>query len=155
MDGTADFLLAFATLLLIAAGCVAAGIVTGYPAAHWFGQKLADLLSCLPTEKFVKSPPAYGIPASKAIRGDLDGAMESYELLLLDHPHDKQIYIRMLEIAFGPLHAPEYGENILQRGLENLPLESERAAIVSLSQALLSGEFHPFKYLKQGQVAEA
>ena len=152
---TAEFLLAFVKILLMVAGCVFIGICIGYPAAQWIGRKFAELLSCLPTEKFAKAPPAYGIPASKAIRGDLFGAMESYEQLLLDHPQDKQIYLRMLEIAFGPLHAPEYGENILQRGLKNLTRETERAVILSLTQELQSGQFMPFKYLVHGQIAVA
>ncbi|MES2661450.1 MAG: hypothetical protein V4689_22720 [Verrucomicrobiota bacterium] len=155
MENTAQFLLAFVKILLMVAGCVVIGICTGYPAAQWIGRKFAELLSCLPTEKFAKPQPAMGIPASKAIRGDLDGAMESYEQLLLDHPQEKQIYLRMLEIAFGPLHAPDYGEDILQRGLQNLTCASERAAILSLSQALISGDFRPFKYLDHGEVAVA
>ena len=155
MDGTAEFLLAFVKILLMVAGCVVAGICAGYPAAQWIGRKFAEILSCLPTPKFSKAPPAYGIPASKAIRGDLAGAMACYEQLLLDHPQDKQIYLRMLEITFGPLHAPEYGENVLQRGLQNLTSESEQAAILSLSQALKSGDFTPFKYLDHPQIAVA
>ncbi|MEO5915309.1 MAG: hypothetical protein ABIS50_13835 [Luteolibacter sp.] len=148
-----SFIQAFLVVLMMVTGCVVIGIATGYPAAHWIGRKFAELLSCLPTEKFAKAQPAYGIPASKAIRGDLEGAMESYEQLLLDHPQEKQIYLRMLEIAFGPLHAPEYGEDILQRGLKNLTGEADRAALYHLSLAIQNGEFTPFKYLDHAQVA--
>ncbi len=150
MSGTAEFLEAFVKILLMVAGCVVVGIAAGYPAAHWIGRKFAEILSCLPMEKFAKPQPALGIPATKAIRGDLEGAVESYEELLLEHPQEREIYFRLLEIALGPMHSPEYGDDVLQRGLLNLTGESERLALLHFSQELRNDEFRPFKYLARG-----
>lgn len=142
-----NILEAFPVVCLMVAIACAIGIATGYPAAHWIGQKFAEVLSCLPTEKFLKAPPALGIPATRAIRGDLEGAVEGYEDLLLEHPHEKEIYFRLLEIALGPMHASEYGDDVLQRGLMNLQGGSERLALLRFSQELKNGEFRPFKHL--------
>lgn len=140
MIAAVEIVEAFARLLLLMAGLIALGIFLGYPAAHWVGRKFAEVLSCLPAERFLRPQPALGIPASMAIHGDFVGAMESYEGLLLDHPAEKQIYFRMLEIALGPLHAVDYGEAILRRGLGNLPDEKVRASLIRHYEALCHGE---------------
>ena len=143
----AEFLIAVAIIFLTVAGCVLFGIIAGYPTAHWISQKMAEILSCLPMEKFTKPQPALGIPATKVKRGDLQGAVESYEELLVDHPHEKEIYFRLLEIARGPMRSSEYAEEILQRGLLNLTRDSERRALLHFSQDLEDGGFKPLKYL--------
>lgn len=148
----AEIVESFARILLLMAGLITLGICLGYPAAHWVGRKFAEVLSCLPTERFLRPQPALGIPASMAIHGDLAGAMESYELLLLDHPAEKQIYFRMVEIALGPLHAPEYGERILLRGLENLSDEKVRASLIRHYEALSHGESVALLHLPEDEV---
>ncbi len=133
-------------------GLVAAiGIALGYPFAHLIGGRLAEFLSFLPREKFLKPQPALGIPATKASRGDLQGAVESYEELLLEHPHEREIYYRLLEIVMGPLHDEEYGEEVLRRGLANLKLESEKTVLLNLHDSIRSGSYHPFKHLDPQQ----
>ena len=127
--------------------CCAIGIAVGYPAAQWLGARCAEILSCLPKEKFSEPQPALGIPASKAVRGDLEGAVADYEALLLDHPANKELYCRLLEIVLGPMKREEYGEEILQRGIMNLANDGERLVILKLSQSLRNGEYHPFKHL--------
>jgi hypothetical protein len=143
----AEYVETFARTLLIAAGLVALGICLGYPAAGWIGGKFAAVLSCLPTERFVRPEPAFGIPATLAIAGDFTGAMESYERLMVDHPAEKQIYFRMLEIALGPLHATDYAEDVLRRGLENLPDEKVRGSLVRHYEALRHGESVAYLHL--------
>ena len=135
-------------VILMVCICCVIGIAIGYPAAQWLGAKFAEILSCLPKEKFSKPQPALGIPASKAVRGDLAGAVEGYEALLLSHPKDKEIYFRLLEIVLGPMKLEDYGEEILQRGLENLATEGERLVLIKLSLSLRNGDYHPFKYLE-------
>lgn len=137
----------FAILLLIAGGCVLAGIAAGIPAAHWFGKKVADFLSFQPMEEFDKAQPAYGIASSKAMCGDLDGAMEFYEQLLLDHPREMEIYVRMLEITLGPMGGTAYAEDIMSRAMAALKVESDRVAIAKIFGMLRNGELRPFKHL--------
>ena len=134
--------------------CCAIGIGIGYPAAQWLGARCAEILSCLPKEKFSEPQPALGIPASKAVRGDLEGAVEGYETLLLSHPKDKEIYCRLLEIVLGPMKLEEYGDEILQRAMKNLANDGERLMLLKLSQSLRNGEYHPFKYLEQNAPLE-
>ena len=141
-----SFIEAFARICIIVGILCTVGILVGYPAAHWIGGKMAAFLSCLPTEKFTKAPPALGIPASKAVRGDLTGAIEDYEKLLIDHPAEKEIYFRLLEITLGPMHMEQYGEEILQRGLQNLTCESERAALQKYSEAIRCGDYTPLRH---------
>ena len=121
-------------------------ILCGFPAAHWIGGKMGEFISCLPTEKYAVAPPALGIPASKAVRGDLQGAVEAYEELLLVHPHEKEIYFRLLEIVLGPMAMEQYGEDVLQRGLRNLKSGPERLALISLADSIRGGEYHPFQH---------
>lgn len=138
----------FPKVTFMVCGVCILGIILGYPAAHVIGKKVAEFLSFLPTERFTKAPPALGIPATKAMRGDLHGAVDSYEELLLSYPHEKEIYFRLLEVVLGPLKMEEYGENVLQRGLANLQGESERAALLNLSHAIRSGDYHPLQHLE-------
>ena len=141
-------------VILMVCICCVIGIAIGYPAAQWLGARFAEILSCLPKEKFSKPQPALGIPASKAVRGDLAGAVEGYEALLLTHPNEKDIYCRLLEILLGPMRLDDYGEDVLQRGVKNLATEGERLVLLKLSQSLRNGEYHPFKYLGYGVAPE-
>ena len=141
-------------VILMVCICCVIGIAIGYPAAQWLGAKFAEILSCLPKEKFSKPQPALGIPASKAVRGGLAGAVEGYEALLLTHPNEKDIYCRLLEILLGPMRLDDYGEDVLQRGVKNLATEGERLVLLKLSQSLRNGEYHPFKYLGYGVAPE-
>ena len=128
--------------------CCVIGICVGYPVAKWLGARMAEILSCLPKEKFSEPQPALGIPASKAVRGDLAGAVAGYEALLVNHPKNKEIYCRLLEIVLGPMKLEDYGEDVLQRGMKNLTSEGEKLVLLRLSQSLRNGEYHPFKYLE-------
>ncbi len=138
---------AFAKLLLIIGGIGLVSGALGYPVAHWISEKLAILFSCLPAEKYARALPALGIPAAKAIRGDLLGALDGYEKLLADHPQNAEIYSRLLEIALGPMNMPEYGEKILQNAMLSLSSDSERAALLKLREEIKSGDFKPLKHL--------
>lgn len=149
-----DILQVLPFVILMVCTCCVIGIATGYPAAQWLGARLAEILSCLPKEKFSKPQPALGIPASKAVRGDLAGAVEGYEVLLLSHPEEKEIYCRLLEIVLGPMKLDEYGEDVLQRGMKNLATDGERLVLLKLSQSLRNGEYHPFQYLEHDAAPE-
>ena len=141
-----SFIETFARICMTVGIICTIAILAGYPAAHWIGGQLAALLSCLPTEKFTKAPPALGIPASKAVRGDLAGAIEDYEKLLIVHPAEKEIYFRLVEITLGPLHEEAYGEDVLQRGVKNLKCESERIALLKFAEAIRHGDFTPMRH---------
>jgi hypothetical protein len=145
--GDLGLLGSFAVMFIIAGIIGLIGITLGYPAAHWIGEKVANIFSCLPTEKYDRVLPALGIPASKAVRGDLLGAIDGYENLLIDYPQEEEIYSRLLEITLGPMNMPEYGEEVLQRGLLNLKLESEQIALLKFSQAIKNGDFRPLRHL--------
>jgi hypothetical protein len=149
-----EILQALPIVILVVCICCVIGIAIGYPAAQWLGARIAGILSCLPKEKFSEPQPALGIPASKAVRGDLSGAVEGYELLLLSHPKEKEIYCRLLEIVLGPMKLDEYGEDILRRGMENLASDGERLVLIKLSLSLRNGEYHPFKYLEHDAAPE-
>jgi hypothetical protein len=139
---------AFGPLCLIIGGICLVAILLAYPFAHWIGRWVANFLTFLPSEKFLRPPPALGIPRTLALRGDLEGALEGYEKLLTAHPQHLEIYIRLLEIALGPLAMESYGEDILQRGLANVTEPSSRAALIRLAHELRCGEFKPFKHLE-------
>lgn len=149
-----DILQALPFVILMVCLCCIIGGAIGYPVAQWLGARFAEILSCLPKEKFSKPQPALGIPASKAVRGDLAGAVEGYEALLLSHPEEKEIYCRLLEIVLGPMKLDEYGEDVLQRGMQNLATDGERLVLLKLSQSLRNGEYHPFKYLEHDAAPE-
>lgn len=136
-------------VILLVCLCCVIGIAIGYPAAHWLGARLADILTFLPKDKFAEPQPALGIPASMAVRGDLEGAVAGYEALLLKHPKEKEIYCRLLEIVLGPMKLDDYGEDVLQRGLKNLATDGERLVLVKLGQSLRNGEYHPFKHFER------
>lgn len=141
---------AFPKVCLIIAGTCLIGMMIGYPAAHWIGGKVAAFLSFLPQERFAKPEPALGIPAAKAMRGDLQGAVESYEQLLATHPREKEIHFRLIELLLGPMHAEERGEQALQRGLANLTEAADRAALLTIAREIREGSYHPYGFLDHG-----
>lgn len=123
------------------------GIATGCPFATWIGNRVGDFLSFLPRERFEVAPPPLGIAASKAANGDLAGAVDSYESMLADHPGDREIYIRLIELLLGPLDREKRGEEILRQGLRQLPDERDREILVNVSAALRNGTHRPYRYL--------
>lgn len=141
-------------VILLVCLCCVIGIAIGYVAAQWFGARLAEILTFLPKEKFAAPQPAMGIPASMAVRGDLEGAVAGYEALLLSHPKEKEIYCRLLEIVLGPMKLDDYGEEILQRGFRNLATAGERLVLLKLSEDLRNGGYHPFKHLERAAPPE-
>ena len=79
-------------------GCIycVIGIYIGYPVAKWLGARMAEILSCLPQEKFSEPLPALRISASKAVRGNLGSSVVNYEALLIIHPNNHEIAMREL-----------------------------------------------------------
>jgi hypothetical protein len=142
-------------IAFILTASMAFGYFCGYPVAHWLSQKLADLLSCLPTEQFETPRPRLGVPASLAVRGELDAAAAAYEELLESHPAEKEIHFRLLELVLGPMRRADYGEQVLERGMENLIHEADRAAFFKLYGEMHSGVYKPMKHLNrpQGMIA--
>ncbi|RYD22493.1 MAG: hypothetical protein EOP88_07865 [Verrucomicrobiaceae bacterium] len=149
-----DVLLQMPKVIFMVCGVCTIGIIVGWFAAQVMGKKVADFLTFLPTERFATAPPAMGIPASKAMSGDLHGAVDSYEELLLKYPHDKEIYFRLLEVVLGPLKMEAYGENVLQRGFANLEKEADRKNLRDLCDAIRSGDYHPLQHLEPRPLLE-
>lgn len=147
MPDQIDFITSVALILVMVGGTVAIGIATGYPAAVWIGNRLGDFLSFLPRERFDVAPPPLGIAAAKAAKGDLAGAVDSYEEMLAEHPGDREIYIRLIELLLGPLDQVERGEEVLRQGLRELPDERDREVLVKVCAALKNGSHRPYRYL--------
>lgn len=142
-----DLLTGIILIFVTIGGGTLIGIATGYPVATWLGQRLADFLSFLPRERFEVAPPPLGIAASKAANGDLAGAVDSYQSMLVDHPGDREIYIRLIELLLGPLDRVERGEEILRQGLRHLSDPRDREVLVKVSAALRNGSHRPYRYL--------
>jgi hypothetical protein len=138
----------FSKVSAMVAGVCMIGIIVGYPMALIIGKKLAEFLTFLPTERFSKAPPAMGIPATLIKRGDLHGAVDAYEALLLKYPRDKEVYMRLLEVVLGPLKMEEYGENVLRRGLKKMKTKADRQALKELSRSIRRGQYHPHQHLQ-------
>ena len=124
-------------------GVCTIGIICGWPAAHWIGRKLGDILSCLPTERFQKAPPLLGIPRAMVMRGDIHGAVAKYEEMLVEYPAEKELHYRLLELVLGRLGDHSHGEAILRRALEKVPGARDRESLVNLHDSILSGDYHP------------
>ena len=124
-------------------GVCTLGILAGWPAALWIGRKMAEFLSGLPTARFVRPSPLFGIPRSMAMRGDLHGAVAKYEEMLLEYPAERELYYRLYEIVLGRLGDPSHAADILQRAMQNLPHEHDREVMRELQSEIISGSYHP------------
>ena len=123
-----------------------AGIFMGIPVSHWIGRVMGDYLAGAPTEKFTESLPMMGMASTHAMRGELNEAVALYEQFLLTHPREMEIYVRLAEIAYGPLQDQEYGDKVLERAKKNLPKQQFRA-VADLSIAIVKKELFPLKHL--------
>ncbi|MBK1883914.1 hypothetical protein JIN85_15960 [Luteolibacter pohnpeiensis] len=139
---------AIGMLIILVAMIAAIGIATGYPAALWIGDKVAEFISCLPNERFAVAPPIMGPPASKAIRGDLQEALADYEALLENYPDEPEIYRKIIELTLGPMNQSELAEDYLHLAMENLQDAKDRSRLIKLAASIKSGEYCPFQHLQ-------
>ena len=148
-DDGLDLLFAFALVFLIVSSCVVLGIAFGIPAGRWLGNHVGQFLTGWSDEKYDIPPPRFAMAAAITASGDLEGALEFYEDMLLTYPQEEQIYHRMLEIALGPLDRPELAEEILSRGLAALEQSSQQAALVRQHEELKAGTHRPLAHLRK------
>jgi|GEM_PF-5118386 len=67
--------------------------------------------------------------------------------MLEDHPENAELYLRLMELAYGPLQKPDYGDQILERGLDQVTEEREIKLLLRLGSALKEGEIITHKHL--------
>jgi len=127
--------------------CSILGVFFGVPLATWLGEKLATVISCFSAEKFTKAQPLIGHAATKAVRGDVVGAMSDYSRMSRQHPRNGEIYLRMMELAYGPLQQPELGDQILKRAMKKVRNSKERRSLKRLGLALKEGNLITHKHL--------
>ncbi len=130
-------------VIFMVCGVCTLGILAGWPAAHWIGRKMAEFLSGLPTARFARPSPLFGIPRSMTMRGDLHGAVAKYEEMLLEYPAERELYYRLYEIVLGRLNDQSHAADILQRAMRNLPREHDREVMLELQAEIISGSYHP------------
>jgi len=130
------------TVALVALG----GIIMSLPFTHWIGRLVGDYLAGAPTEKFTETLPMMGMASTHAMRGELNEAVALYESFLVKSPREMEIYVRLAEIAYGPLQDQAYGDKVLGRAKKNLPKQQFRA-VADMSDAIVNKQLFPLKHL--------
>lgn len=128
------------------AGLALGGIIFGIPIAKWIGEKIGDVLSFLPTEKFNKIQPLISQGVSLGMQGRLHEAAFVYERYLKKHPDNLDLYTHLLDLAFGPLNDYDYGEVIIKRSQKYLNKRCRRV-LKHHRDSILNGSYTPLKHL--------
>lgn len=136
-EGVGAIIMVFVGLLVL---CGLFGMISGITVSSWVSERLSGLFLGLSSERFQKPQPLIGQAAAKAVRGDIQGAKADYERMLREHPGNAELYLRLMELSYGPLQRPEYGDRVLQHALRNIQSEHERKAVRRLGAALKNGE---------------
>ena len=122
------------------------GIIISLPLTHWIGRVVGDYLAGNPNEKYTNSTPMMGMASTHAMRGELNEAVALYETFLRSNPREMEIYVRLAEIAYGPLQDQTYGDTVLERAKKNLTKPQFRA-VADLSIAIVNKQLFPLKHL--------
>ncbi|MEJ6579028.1 MAG: hypothetical protein QNL33_00685 [Akkermansiaceae bacterium] len=132
--------------VFIVAGLAIGGIIFGIPIARWLGERLGDVLSFLPTDKFSKTLPLISQGTALGMQGRLHEAAFVYEKLLKTHPGNLELYCHLLDLAFGPLNDHAYGEVLIKRGDKHLN-QRGRNYLRLHRDSILTGRAYPLKHL--------
>ena len=127
-------------------GVVAVGALLGYPVSRWISEKVADFLSFFPTTQFNEAVPLLSRGQTLAMQGQLAEAAAIYESFLEEHPDNLEIYINLVDLAYGPLDDHAYGSYIIQLGDEHLTPRGQRVLRIH-REAILRGELYPLQHL--------
>lgn len=128
------------------AGLALAGIVFAIPFTHWISGKMASFLSFFPTTKFNKRQPQISHGIALSMQGRLHEAAKLYEGFLKEHPENLELYFNLIDLAFGPLDEPEYGQAMIKYADKRLNKRG-RDMIRQRRDAILTGHLYPLKHL--------
>ncbi|YCM42834.1 hypothetical protein V2O64_16115 [Verrucomicrobiaceae bacterium 227] len=128
------------------AGLALLGIIFGIPTSYWISGKLANFLSFFPTTTFNRTVPLLSRGEALTMQGRVSEAAEIYESFLEEHSDNLDLYIHLVDLAFGPLNDHPYGNLIIKRGDEHLTPRGQRVLRIH-REAILSGELHPHQHL--------
>jgi len=127
-------------------GLALLGIAIGIPFTHWISGIIANYLSFFPTTKFHRPVPLISRGQALSMQGKLSEAAQVYESLLIDHPDNLELYINLVDLAFGPLDDHAYGNDIIHQGDEHLTPRGQRVLRIH-REAILRGELTPLQHL--------
>jgi len=135
-----DVMVMVAFAVLSIAACCIIGVIPGWPVSQWISDKISSFFLGLSTERFDKPQPLIGNAASKAIKGDVTGALTDYKKMLKSHPKNAELYLRIMELAYGPLQRPDIGDEVLTAALKKIESKKERKMLKRLGTALKEGK---------------
>lgn len=128
------------------AGLALLGIIFAIPITHWISGKMAEFLTFFPTTRFNKSQPLISHGIALTMQGRLHEATKFYEEFLKEHPGNLELYFNLIDLSFGPMNEPDYGEAMIAYADKRLK-ERERKMIRQRRDAILSGQIYPLKQL--------
>ena len=136
------------SVAVIAVGiCALIGTISGFPVSQWISERMTSFFLGFSSEKFDKPQPLIGNAAAKAIKGDVLGATQDFETMLKEHPQNAELYLRLMELAYGPLQKPEYGDKLIARAKKKIRNEKDLKSLIRLGTALKEGNLITHKHL--------
>lgn len=140
VDSNQDIVLTAIALLAMAGGL---GFLVGMPVANFLGERLSQFFLGSSAERFDKPQPLIGKATAKAIRGDVEGARADLEEMLIEHPLNAELHLRLIELAYGPMTDKELGRRLTLRALRTISDEHERETIKTRARSLRDAKSAP------------
>lgn len=123
-------------LLLAPVLILIGAFVVARPIASLVGETTTSLF--YPNTHFDRPQPIYGIPEARAKEGRYEEALEGYEAIVREHPHEVRAWAGLIEVAGGRLHDPLRAHRYFEHGLAALRSAESRTALSNVYEALQS-----------------
>jgi hypothetical protein len=115
---------------------VGVGILMGPPIARLLSESTGGLF--YPVKRQSGPLPMYSIPQSRRAQGLYEEAIDAYEGIAKNFPHEVKPYIQMIDIAIVDLKDPVRAASIYQRGITALTKEDDIKLLIKMYHAICS-----------------
>lgn len=134
------------TIFLLVFAGLSVAIILALPASHWVSQKMANVLSFFSLEKLRRPPPLLSRGDALAMQGRVGDAFHVFRQYLKRHPRDLELYLRLIDLAYGPMQDAGLGDAIIAYGLKRLDRRGKRI-MKQRRNAIVLGDLYPLKHL--------
>ena len=120
-----------ASALLLGVGLIVlSAVIPAYPVARLIAEPIGGLFYGGSYRR--RSRPAYGLADAKRSKGQYKEAMELYNALANQYPHELKPYVEMVGIAIVHLHDSKLAEEIYLRGMKCLKQKKDRETLAKV-----------------------
>lgn len=120
-----------ASALLLGLGLIVlSAVILAYPLAQLLAEPTGGFF--YPRSYRKRRPPSYGLADAKRSKGEYKEAMDLYNTLSNQYPHELKPYVEMVGIAVAHLQDNKLAEEIYLRGMKYLKRRKDRETLAKI-----------------------